>query len=373
MNVKLIKLFDKVFGIPICIILGVSNLLPKIKKTKEIKNILIIQLWGIGETILTLPAIKELRKKFPKANISILATKRNADIYSNLNLFNKLIIISLNPFSIKWFLLKNLRKYDLVIDMEEYLNISAIMSFFIGKNRIGYSHGIRSLLYTDKIRYNDKQHISQTFMDLIDQNIKVKSLIELAYSKNDEKIINEFITKNKIKKNDFVAGLVPGAAESSKSRMWPKENFAELADNLIEKKNAKIIFIGADYEKDLMDSVINRIKNKSNVINTAGLFTLKQTFCLIKKLRLLVANDTGPMHIGAAQGTKTIGLFGPNLPIRFGPLNKKSKSIYKPICKFSPCINVHKGKVPECFYDETSRDYQKCMKEIKVKDVLRFV
>ena len=63
------------------------------------------------------------------------------------------------------------------------------------------------------------------------------------------------------------------------------------------------------------------------------------------------------MHIAAAMNVKAIGLFGPNLPVRFGPLNKKSKAIYKEM-PCSPCINVHKGQVPECMHGETSKDYQ---------------
>ena len=111
---------------------------------------------------------------------------------------------------------------------------------------------------------------------------------------------------------------------------------------------------------------------KKKIVNLAGKITLKQLFYLTEKCNLIISNDAGGMHIAAAQGTKTIGLFGPNLPVRFRPLNKKSLSVYKgKICKYSPCINVHKGEVPDCCYK--GKDYQKCMKEIKVEDVLKFV
>ncbi|MBI2653126.1 glycosyltransferase family 9 protein, partial [Candidatus Woesearchaeota archaeon] len=87
-----------------------------------------------------------------------------------------------------------------------------------------------------------------------------------------------------------------------------------------------------------------------------------------------IGNDAGPMHIAAAQGVKTIGLFGPNLPIRFGPYGKGNTSLYKGYnCEFSPCINVHKGQVPDCLYPRNSNDYQKCMKNISVNDVLKEV
>lgn len=374
-RVKTIKFLDKYVGNLICFILSPYRLFYT-KKEIELKNILIIQLWGIGESVLTLPAIGALRKKFPKANIDILLTERNKDVYYKNKDINKIISIKLNPFPIKLFIFKNRKRYDLVFDMEEYLNISSIISFFVGKKRIGFSHNIRSLLYTGTAKYNDKQHTSQTFADLLKKagiNLKVDKLMRLNYSLNDEKVINRLLSKNKIDKNNFIVGIAPGTAESAKSRMWPEEKFIELTEKLIKgKKNIKIIFIGNDEEKELINTIINKIKEKNEVLNLAGEISLRQLFYLTERCNLFISNDAGPMHIAAAQGVKTIGLFGPNLPVRFKPLNKKSISIYKGgICKFSPCINVHKGEVPDCYYK--GKDYQKCMKEVKVKDILKFV
>ncbi len=381
MSVQLIKFIDKVIGIPYCLILGIIRLftkknLPSLEKTK---NILIIQLWGIGETILTIPAIKALKERYKKTAIDILCTSRIKDVYFNYPFISKLNVVNLNIFSLKWFVLKNYRKYDIVIDMEEYLNISAILSFFLGKYVIGYSHGIRSLVYSTKVKYNDKQHTSKTFFDLVKVlgiKVTVKKLEKLNYTGTDKKIVDLALKYSKISKKHFIVGIAAGAAESSKSRMWSIENFAELIEKISsKKKNVKVILIGSSNEKKLNDSIINLIKSKrikNNILNFANKFTLRQTFYLISKCNVLIGNDSGPMHIGAAMNVKTIGLFGPNLPIRFSPLNKKSRSIHKKM-PCSPCINVHKGQVPECIHGETSRDYQKCMKEIKVKDVLKYI
>ena len=403
LNVKTIKFLDRYIGNVLCFILSPSKLF--YPKKLNITNILIIQLWGIGESVLTLPALRALRKKFQKANIEILVTERNKEVYFENKGINKIISIKLGPLPILKFILKNRSKYDLIIDMEEYLNISSIISFFIGKRRVGFSHNMRSKLYTDTTKYNDKQHCSQTFVDLLKPlniNFKVNmseigyrklpalagkkipisehaqkplvfdKLIKLNYSVNDKKFIDNLF-KNKITKKDFIVGIAPGAAESAKSRMWPKENFIELSNQLIKKKkNIKIIFIGNDKEKNLIKNIINKIKEKDKIINLAGKISLRQLFYLTEKCNLVISNDAGAMHIAAAQGVKTIGLFGPNLPVRFGPLNKKSVSIYKgEICKFSPCINVHKGEIPDCYYK--GKDYQKCMKDVKVGDVLRVI
>jgi heptosyltransferase-2 len=154
--------------------------------------------------------------------------------------------------------------------------------------------------------------------------------------------------------------------------MWPSERYAELCNGIIKKRKAKIVFIGDENEIKLINSIHQKIENKNNTINLAGKITLNQLFYLISRCSLFIGNDAGPMHIAAAQGIETLGLFGPNLPIRFGPYGKGNIGLYKGYnCEFSPCINVHLGQVPDCLYPKKSDDYQKCMKNISVDDVLK--
>ena len=371
-----IKLVDKSMGNLVCNFLSLFNKQRPANNVK-IDKILVIQLWGIGETILTLPAIEALGKKFPEARIDVLSTTRNNDVFFGNKSISNIIAIKLNPLSILKFVLKNIKKYDLAIDMEEYLNISAIISFFVGRKTIGYSHGPRAKLYTDRVRYNDRQHAVQTFLDLtraLDIACDADKLPKLNFSKSDKKFVGRFLKNSGVKSNDFVVCIAPGAAESAKSRMWPYERYAELCDEVIAKHNAKVIFAGNIDEIGLIGNIQKDMENKNKTINAAGKITLNQLFYLMSKSKLFIGNDAGPMHIAAAQGIKTIGLFGPNLPIRFGPYGNGNIGLYKGYnCKFSPCINVHKGEVPDCLYPQNSNDYQKCMKNISVDDVLKEV
>ena len=374
--VVIIKFIDKYAGNFVCSFLSLFKGKKGADKLRSDK-ILVIQLWGIGETALTLPAIEALRKNFPKSEINVLATSRNKDVYFNDKNIDSIIHIKLNPFSVLKFILKNIKKYDLVIDMEEYLNISAIMSFFAGRRIVGYSHGARAKLYDVKIRYNDKQHAAQTFLDLVRSLgvvYKFEKLQKLNFSKNDKNFVDKFLKHNGIKSNDFIVCISPSAAESAKSRMWPYDRYAELCDEIIDRHDAKIIFIGVLNEIELIENIQKNIENKNKTINAAGKITLNQLFYLISKCDMFIGNDAGPMHVAAAQGIKTLGLFGPNLPIRFGPYGKGNIGLYKGYkCEFSPCINVQKGKVPDCLYPRNSNDYQKCMKNISVDDVLKEV
>ena len=368
-SVKLIKFLDKYLGSLICLFLSVFS--RKKAEKKAYKKILLVQLWGMGETVLCLPAIKALKESSRNLLIDILVTERVTDIFYNNKNLDSIISVKLSPLSIIKFIIKNCRKYDIAIDMEEYLNVSSIMAFFAGRERIGYSHGIRAKLYTKKVAYNDRQHAAQTFMDILQPlGIKkaVKSLERLNYSKEDKEKMGQLLKNENIKNNDFIVGLGIGAAESVKERMWPEERFAAIADYLIGKYKAKIILFGNKEEEALGENIIKLMKSENCAFNFAGKTSAGGMFHLISLCRLFIGNDAGPMHVAAAQNVKTIGLFGCNLPVRFKPFGKNGYYIYKKGSK-EACINVHKGEVGACKFGKENA----CVKKIKVEDVKNLI
>ncbi len=369
-SVKLIKFLDKYIGSLSCLFLSAFSIFSG-KKSSDFRNILAIQLWGLGETVLTLPAIEALKQKYKKSSIDVLVTDRNKEVYFKNKDIDNVRVLGLNPVSIILFMLGNFKKYNVVIDMEEYLNVSSIIAFFVGKRRIGFSHGVRSNLYTDEIIYNDKQHVVYTFSDLLKPlgiKKKVDKLNKLNYSRKDIINVDKLLKKFGIGKKDFIVGFGVGAAESAKSRMWPKERFAKVADYLIKRYNAKIILIGNNEEKKFINELQSLMENKNDSFNAAGLINAMEMFYLIEKCRLFIGNDSGPMHVAAAQGVKTIGLFGCNLPVRFRPFGKNSYYLYKKGSQ-DACINVHKGEVGECKFGRENA----CVKKIQAENVISLV
>jgi len=340
--IKLQRFVDRFIGNILCNLFWPFK--PQKKNIFQPKKILIVKLWAVGESILTLPLISELKKKYPNTQIDVLVRKRNKDIYTlNKNIGAVLLLNKKNVIS-------NFKKYDLVFDCEPYLNISAILSFWLGKQTIGFSHGQRAKLYNYKIKYNDQQHVVKTYLDLlipICKEIKnPKKLVKLEYSLYDLEIINKLLKSYSLDDKKLI-GICATAAESAHSRMWPKEKFAKLIDKLVSEKNVNIILVGGKNDSALNESIIKLVTNKEKVFNFAGKTSVKQLFALVEKCEVFISNDTGPMHVAAAQDVKTIGLFGPNTPVRFGPYGEKNSSIYKPVLP-KPCINVHLGKVPDC-------------------------
>ena len=362
-TIKIARIFDKYNLSLFCLIIGgFKKILPKKKSFKKNK-ILIVKLWAIGDSVLLLPAIDEIKKKFPNSKISVLAHKRNKEVFSGQKSIDEIIDFGIvNIF-------KNFRKFDVVIDAEPYLNVSALISFYCGKYTIGFSHGKRSSVYDEKILFDKNMHVANNYMNMTKSfgiQTKIVKLSKLNYSKKDSEKVSMLLKKEGIKSGDFVIGICPGVAESVKSRMWPKENFIKLSDELIEKINAKIIIIDSNSNKNIADEIVRDMKNQS--INLSGKVSLKELFCLVERCNVFISNDTGSMHIAAAQGVKTVGLFGPNTPKLWAPFGKENVSLYHPpYC--SPCIDNSKGFMPECF----NKVYQKCMKDISVKEVFESV
>ncbi|MBI2139817.1 glycosyltransferase family 9 protein [Candidatus Woesearchaeota archaeon] len=383
MQVRTIKLLDRYIGNIFCFIVGgIRRFLPKKSRVSigkpfsneltvsnipvsklPIGKILIIQLWGIGESILALPSIKALNESFPNAKITVLATERNKDVFTGQKFIDRIKVLSVSPLAVFSFIIKNFRKYDIAIDMEEYLNISAIIAGAVARFRLGYSHMLRSLLYDQKVIYNDRQHCSETFADLarsLGAKVAVgEKLIPLYNTQHDRYTVDELLKKNGLKKKYFVA-IAPGVAETSKNRLWPKERFAELAD-MLYAQGSQIAFVGGKSDIPLIEEIRSLMKNNSSSL--AGKTSLPQAAYLISRAKLLIGNDSGPMHISAAMGTKTIGLFGPNLPVRFRPLGKDNIAVYKATCHCSPVINIHRGEFKDCEEDGA------CMSSITIEDV----
>lgn len=329
MNIPLIRRIDKYVGIPICWILSIFSRKNKIKKPNKIA---IIKVWALGDSVNSLPAIKSLKDKFPECKIDVIASDNNESVYEGQEFIDKII-----NFSNKKQLIKSFRKYDLVLDFEPYFKFSTILSYYLGKQRIGFSNiSSRKNVYTKSILFDRNKHISHIYCDFLKYlNIESKheKLIELKFIED-----KEFLKDKKI-----LIGICSGSGETSKfTRSWPKERFAELADRILENKKYNIVFFGSPKEKREIEKIQNMMKNKSYYYTE----DIRKSFHIIKNCKIFISNDTGPMHIAAAQGCKVIGLFGPNTPSLWGPYGKNNVSIFHPN-KGQKMIENAKGKFPK--------------------------
>jgi heptosyltransferase-2 len=351
------RIFDKYIGFVLITIMLLFKPLKFLFKKKNNKRIAITRIWTLGDTITCLPTLKKLKQEGYK--IDVYVSNRSRKVIELSGLADKII-------SFPKFILKPLY-YDYVIDTEPYYNFASLISFYMGKKTIGFSNLYRKHMYNYKIKWNGNYHVSYNFARLLKPlNIKFKpkQLILLKYTKKDELIIDKTLKKVKAKK---LIGIHLGMAETAKYRMWKIHSFKELIKKInVKHKNAVIILTGSKSEYEINNKLIKNLKI-DRIINLAGI-PLGATAYLMTKLKVYISNDTGPMHLSAAMGCKTIGLFGPNLPKRYGPLGKDNLTIYKAKkLKCSPCIIPYEAKFRKCPYKG------KCMDLITVDDVYKEV
>jgi heptosyltransferase-2 len=131
-----------------------------------------------------------------------------------------------------------------------------------------------------------------------------------------------------------VIGLNPGAFYGSAKR-WFSERYAQVADTLLERHDARIIIFGSPGERAIADEVARRMKHRGIVL--AGRTTLGQLMGLISQCSLLITNDSGPMHLAAALGIPQLAIFGSTSEVATGPLDGRAEVIKHPV-DCSPCF-----------------------------------
>lgn len=339
--------------------------------SKSVKTVAFVRLWALGESILVLPSIKALKEARPDIKITVICTDRNKAVFQGHDFIDSVHVVSalkLIFYCLPGFIgLRWLKKFDIVIDTEPHFAISANTSFWCAKKSIGYNHGSRSKLYDINIPYIDNQHTVLTVCSLLSPLgifPKPKNLVKLNYSSSDESEILALLSTFK-SKNDLLIGFHPFCGPTASIRAWPIESFALLIDRVLSSfPNAKILITGSSNEKLGIDSLFDKIKNNQKTSRIKILTSLNSNslFVLLEKLDLFVSNDTGPMHASAAMGTYTIGLFGPETPIRYGPFPlEKNFAFYK--AKHPPVINVHLNQ-----FGSKSCDGE-CLRAITVDEV----
>jgi ADP-heptose:LPS heptosyltransferase len=163
-----------------------------------------------------------------------------------------------------------------------------------------------------------------------------------------------------------VVALHLGVGPSAQYRRWPTERFVDLANELSKfSKDLTIILTGARGEQSLIADFKRQFSGRS--IEASDMEGLEHTAALLERCDLLISGDTGIMHLSAAMGTPTVGLFGPNTPVCWSPVGPRATSVFTTEEPCSPCINSYRRHIPEsCIANERNA----CMSDILIPDVL---
>lgn len=340
------------------------------------KKILIVNLAGIGDLLLSLPALKALRKSFPKAKIYLLTTEKVYEIAKNFEFIDQIFCLKLNyggtlGISSFWRHLITLLKlrrenFDLAVNMRTLVSdksakkMLVLLKIINPKKTAGRDTEKRGSFFDLKIpeTQTGEKYESEYDLELVEAlGVEVNDKeIDFKVSANDSADIEQQLLKRNIPKNSLIIGIHPGGMPT---RRWPIENFCQLIVMLSKQIDCYFMITGGYNEINLAQRLEKTLPNK--VISFADKLNIQQTAALIAKCNIFISNDTGPMHIAAILKMPLIALFGPGDIKRFDPrVIFKSAIVFYNKQECAPCEQVTCGKMI-------------CMQSIKTDDVAKAV
>lgn len=318
-----------------CFFLGM-----KIDK-KDVKRILFITLTNIGDIILSTPIITALKREFSKARIDVMVGPLGRDIFIRDPRIFKVITYNKHlPLQEKQRLVRKLKsmKYDLVIDLK-----NSLFPILVGSRyRTSPIHSApKNIMHKKEFHLWKLKYLG---IDVGDESFSVH------IGKKDRDYVDALLEN--VPNQDKIVTVSPTA--KSLIKRWKKNGFAQLGDRLIDKLNMSIVMIGDNIDKEIIEDIISDMKFKPS--NFAGLTTIPQLAYLLERSRLLITNDSAPMHIGCTSGTKVLAIFGPTDPRKYGPRGRDDRVLKREL-HCSPC------ETAQC------RFKHECMKSISVDEV----
>ena len=171
---KIYHWIDRYIGIPLCLLLSPFRRFP-LRQSGAFKKILAVRIGMIGDAILLIPSLRALREKFNDSHVVILCSEVNKEVFKNCPYLDQIIAVKfddlINPFRLLA-VINKLRsfEFDLVIDFEQWLRASALISFFsLARERIGFKTPgqFRHYLFTKTMPHIRNQHELECFLDLL--------------------------------------------------------------------------------------------------------------------------------------------------------------------------------------------------------------
>jgi ADP-heptose:LPS heptosyltransferase len=339
---------------------------PRHNLQENFKTIVVCKYKGMGSIVQSSVLLQNLRMQYPSAKIVFVSTSANKALLDLYPFLDTQILLDdsgigklIKSFPSFWYKIAKLRP-DIFYDLEIYSNFSSLMvGLSFAKNRVGFylrSSHFKHGIYSHQLFFNTTAPIHQAYMQmfrLTGNNSKCNSLYGFDSIKND---FDAILQKYKVSKSSYIL-INPNASDLRIERRWPLENFKNLMQKiLLHYPEYDIVIIGSKGEMQYADQLIDEANPK--IKSVAGKTSLKELISLIASSKVMVTNDTGPMHLAFSTQTRTLALFGPSKPEQFDYFIK-GKSIYKQVyC--SPC--VHEFQIPPCKGENV------CMQKILVEE-----
>jgi ADP-heptose:LPS heptosyltransferase len=370
-------------GVPACFALTLAYKLQRLVGLKAPKldarpeNILLIQLAEMGTMVVAEPAIRRLRRTHPDAKLHFLAFRQIRSSVELIELIERDKILTIDSSSAIALLRDTVRflwaarrlRIDTTINLEIFVRFSTLLTYLSGaRKRVGFHRFNQEGVYTGdllthRVLYNAHIHAGHTFMDLVcaleapDGQIpgvkRPRSQDSLMIPKRAPQPELQAALWSRLaalsptlcRESELVV-LNPNASKRFPMRRLPLEDYARLAERLIEDPKVVILVTGVAEERADADYICSRI-DSPRIVNLAGKTTLLELLELFNMARVLITNDSGPAHFACLTTVHIVVFFGPEIPDRYRPLSETCDVIYAGYT-CSPCVGPYNQRLTPC-------------------------
>jgi heptosyltransferase II len=318
----------------------------------------------VGDAVMQIPALRELRRVFSGSQITLATRSWAQGIFEDANFIDDILPFEKDDSIFKQAKLWRERKFDAAILFTNSFESALVAKLGKAKTRIGYATEARSIFLTDAVSVPDwknTRHEINYYLNLVaefekkhfgETKVFENALrIELNVSEGRKNHEREVLQANGVDFSKSVVALCPGST-NSRAKRWHADSYAKLNDKLQSELNCNVILIGSQDELEVSEIVAEKSQIKPIVLT--GKTSLSEATAILSICDLLVSNDTGPAHIGAAVGAKTLVIFGPTNPLTTHPINAE---IIRKNVECSPCM------LRDCPIDH------RCMTQISPEEV----
>lgn len=304
----------------------------------------------VGDAVMSLPALRTVRQRFPKAHIVVLARPWVADIYARESFADEVILYTAargaKDWGGKWRLASELRarRFDVALLLPNAFDAALVAWLARIPTRIGYDRDGRGLLLTQKVPVPEKgaipRHESFYYLELLRRIGWLAALPDEVVIRLEGAAAAREVGRALFRERNHppqMIGVSPGAAYGNAKR-WLPERFAQAAAPLARELQAGIALFGSAQERDLCEAVAAHLCTLGHEpVNLAGQTSLREFIELAAACRLFLTNDSGSMHIASALGIPTVAIFGATDHIATGPTGPLARIVREPV-ECSPCL-----------------------------------
>ena len=348
----------------------------------KVKRILVVRLDEIGDSVLSVPFLRSLRRHFAEARITLVVKSPVANLLEPCPYFDELLVYDVYT-SARWWepLVRHARafsfarrhlwksRYDLAIMPRwgsDFYHSSLVMYLSGARDRLGFSPqaaGEKLALNDNLERFYTATLAASGVKHEVERNLDIVSALggdatdtelEAWTTSPDEQWAADKLSRlGSDPAEDLLVAIAPGAGLAR--RIWPLERWSEIAHWLRNDLGAKVVVVGGP--SDAASATDLERSAESGIESVAGTATLRQTQALLRSCNLLVANDAGPVHLAASVGVPVVcvschpldgDVSHPNSPERFRPFGVPAAVVQPATAAAAGCSAGCKELMPHC-------------------------